>query len=167
MTRDIYSYANNNPLNSSDPLGLIASTLTGADVRQISSASCREALAATGDSGVTGPSPYLSISGTLCLIVCVGGSVNWGAGGIYVGITKGIGPRAEAGIGIAPGWGTLGGKDNISVECAGLWGGGYFGGVYLPANGSEQFLPTGAYAGVGGGFGGGCSLNFTDYNKIF
>ena len=161
MTRAIYTYADNNPLNRTDPLGLYSNPFSQ------ESSSSRATTSACNSIGTIRPSasdPYANaqwyggFGGTLCLIGCVHASFNWGQNGLYFGYGGGIGIRAEASVGAFGGYGVLAPEGNVSVECAGFLGPGRFAGVNL--------TPFGAYAGGGFGIGGGCSMNWANYNKI-
>jgi RHS repeat-associated protein len=102
---------------------------------------------------------YISVTGTVCLGVCQSVSFNWGNDGIFVGHTTGVGFRAELSIGAAVSpFGSLGGSDVPSAECSGIGGSGYYYGSGLTS--------LDIYAGAGYGYGGGCSINFTDYYKL-
>jgi RHS repeat-associated protein len=93
-------------------------------------------------------------SATVCLFVCLGASaaLEWGSG-IKFGTTVGIGFRAEAGVSVGGGFGSLGGT---SAECTGSAGAaGAYAGLGL------SYL--GAYGGWAGGIGGGCSIMFGTY----
>lgn len=113
------------------------------------------------------PSFIFAPTASACFFVCVGISVNFAHNGMYIGITKGIGLRVEAGVGANVGLGTVGGKDNASVECGGLLGEGPSFGMDLPPLGDGLAPPTGGTIGWGLGAGAGCSINFTDYTKIY
>lgn len=164
-TRDIYTYANNNPLNQSDPLGLMADSLGSHTPK--AAADCESLMTLSPEEESYGPSFIVSLPvATLCVIWCIGASLNFAHGGLYFGWTTGIGARAEASIGASVGVGKTLGNDNMSVECAGLYGGGLFGGVSLPPNGSGDLGITGAHLGAGFGLGAGCSMMWTDYTKL-
>ena len=86
--------------------------------------------------------------------------------GVYFGVTKGFGGRAELGIGGSIGVDTIQGKDNMGAECSGLLGTGLSGAISVPPAGSGEIGITGANIGAGFGVGGGCSIMWTDYTKI-
>lgn len=164
-TRDIYTYANNNPLNQSDPLGLMADPLSRGTLDAVS---CVSPMSLTPEEESYGPSGIVSIPvGTFCVIACIGASLNFAHGGLYFGFTRGIGVRAEASIGASAGIGKTLGKDNMSLQCAGFLPYGLSASIDLPPNDSGNLGITGAHLGTGVGLGGGCSMMWTDYTKLF
>lgn len=97
-------------------------------------------------------------AGDLCFILCINASLNLGQKGLYFGYGGGFGPRAEASFGVGGGYGSLSPTGNVSAECA----------VFIPfgISAGANLTPAGGYATIGGGAGGGCSLNFGNYNKL-
>ncbi|MFJ4030156.1 RHS repeat-associated core domain-containing protein [Paenarthrobacter sp. NPDC089989] len=161
ITRDIYTYAKNNPLNLSDPLGLFPGTAALAGPMTVG---CQENPNPEMPKIPTAP-VYASLPvGTLCVLVwCESYGLIWGTDGMYWSHGTGFGLGLEASIGGSIHLGTPTGQDIRSVEAAGLWGAGWGGGITI----DSPERSWGAQLSGGFGFGGHVAVMFTDYYKIF
>lgn len=159
LTRAIYTYADNNPLNKADPLGLAASPL-GTDTNSgISACAVAKAASPSDDDASLEPHFFGIADVTACFIACAEGSVNWIPWTtVYGGYGGGVGTRVEASATAGIGYGTLSPKGNVSVTCSGMLPFGLSVTVNLNS-------PGGSITG-GFGAGGGCSLNFTNYDRL-